>query len=58
MTDADVINTLREAAETLAIIAIAGYVSETHQAQLHALERECMDAALWLAHRDQDVTRL
>ena len=56
MTDADVINVLREAAETIAIAAIAGWVSEAHQAQLRDLEHELLDAARWLAVRDQNVT--
>jgi hypothetical protein len=57
VTEADVIGILREAAETLAVVAIAGYVSESHQADLRQLEHDCMDAARWLAARDQTVTR-
>ena len=58
MTDADVIDILREAAETIAIAAIAGYVSDTHQAHLRELEHELLDAARWLAVRDQAANHL
>jgi hypothetical protein len=51
-TDADVINIPREAPRR-SISRAAGWVSESHQAHLRDLEHECLDAARWLAVRDQ-----
>ena len=56
MTDADIIDVLREAAEALAI-ASALARTDAHLAELHRVAGDCLDAARALAMRDQIVTR-
>jgi hypothetical protein len=51
MTDADLIDVLRDAAEALAIASIRGR-TDTEIAELAGVARRCMDAALALARRD------
>jgi hypothetical protein len=51
MTDADLIDVLRDAAEALAVASIRGR-TDTEIAELAGVARRCMDAALVLARRD------
>jgi len=50
MTDADLIDVLRDAAEALAIASIRGR-TDTEIAELAHVARRCMDAALALARQ-------
>jgi hypothetical protein len=52
MTDADVIDVLRDAAEALAIASIRGR-TDSEIAELGRVAGRCMDAALELARRHQ-----
>ena len=55
MTDADLIDVLRDAAEALAIASIRGR-TDTEIAELAGIAGRCMDAALALARRHQEAT--
>jgi hypothetical protein len=52
MTDADLIDTLRDAAEGL-WNAATWAPNETTQVELRRLAADCIDAATWIARRDQ-----
>jgi hypothetical protein len=56
VTDADVIDILREAAEALAI-ASALARTDAHIAELHRVAGDCLDAATFIARRDQISAR-
>jgi hypothetical protein len=55
MTDADVIDVLRDAAEALAIASIRGR-TDSEIAELGRVAARCMDAALEIARRHQAQT--
>jgi hypothetical protein len=56
MTDADVIDVLRDAAEALAIASIRGR-TDSEIAELGRVAGRCMDTALEIARRHQAQTR-